>query len=685
MKLTLVLPPLTQLNTPYPSTAYLARFLGDKGVSVKQRDLGIELVLRLFTAECLVELFAELEEREELVEPAWRALSLQRQHCRVVEPVIAFLQGRDSGLAGRILETPFLPMGPRLSNADISAFGTMGTDDAARHLATLYLADLADLFTVVDPGFGLARYQHNLAVSARSFDPMLDRLSRTTLVDRHLDALTDTIEGNVVGLSVPFPGNLYGALRIGRRLKERGSTIFLGGGYANTELRDTDDQRIWEFIDAISYDDGEGPLLAMLEHLAGKTDRRHRTRTATGLIECEVPRPPATFAADYGDLDLGLYLRLIDTLNPAHRLWADGRWNKITLAHGCYWRRCTFCDVQLDYIRHFENASVVSLVDDMERLIAQTGSRGFHFVDEAAPPKTLKALALELLKRNLGVTLWGNIRFESSFSPDLCRLLAAAGVVAVTGGLEVANERLLKAIDKGVTVEQVARAAAAFRSAGIGVHAYLMYGFPTQTDQETIDSMELVRQLFEADLLQSAFWHRFVLTRHAPIFEDPEAFGIGLSDVTGFANNDVPHSDPSGGDHDQFDAVLPFALDAWMQGRGLERSVHAWFGVEMPTTTEAADRIVRALDEPAPEGSRLLWLGGEPLQMDGGLVIHHPNGELLVQGSPDQMDWVMELVELGDPAAEPLDFADAREGFPGDWSAFASSWQALRDSVIVLV
>jgi len=137
-------------------------------------------------------------------------------------------------------------------------------------------------------------------------------------------------------------------------------------------------------------------------------------------------------------LDLSRYLQLIDTLNPAHRLWADGRWNKITLAHGCYWRKCSFCDVKLDYIQHYETAAVTRLVDEMERLIAQTGHRGFHFVDEAAPPKVLRELALELLRRNLGVTLWGNIRFEKTFTPDLCRLLSAAGLVAVTGGLEVA-------------------------------------------------------------------------------------------------------------------------------------------------------------------------------------------------------------------------------------------------------
>ena len=685
--LTLVLPPLTQLNTPYPSTAYLAQFLGQHGVKSTQRDLGIELVLRLFSRDGLTEVFDALEDMEELPAPAWRALALRDAHLRAVEPTMAFLQGRDSALAPRILDTPFLPGGPALDQVDLAAFGSLGTHDAARHLATRYLQDLVALVAAtVDPGFGLSQYQHHLAVGAQAFDPLHARLAETTLVDAMLDELADTITTPVVGLSVAFPGNLYGALRIGARLKQRGATVIMGGGYVNTELRDTDEPRLWQYVDALTYDDGEGPLLAILEHLEGRPDRRHRTRTASGMHDCQVARPPFTPAGDYGDLDLSQYLQLIDTLNPAHRLWADGRWNKLTLAHGCYWRKCTFCDVNLDYIQHYENTSITALVDHIERLIHQTGHRGFHFVDEAAPPKVLKALALELLRRNLGITLWGNIRFETAYTPDLCRLLAAAGLVAVTGGLEVANERLLELIDKGVTVEQVARCAHGFRQAGVMVHAYLMYGFPTQTEQETIDAMEVVRQLFEQDLINSSFWHRFVLTRHAPIYRDPEAFGVVLPPDAGpaFAANDLDHVDPSGADHDLFDDVLPEALAAWMQGEELRRPVHRWFD-DMPPSAEPPDRISRALDQPVAEGRRLVWLGGAVLADEEGVQLHHLMGSVYIPCSPDEADWIGEVLDAADPVGDPVMLQDVVEVFPGDWGAFQDRWQLIRDAGAVLI
>jgi radical SAM superfamily enzyme YgiQ (UPF0313 family) len=228
-------------------------------------------------------------------------------------------------------------------------------------------------------------------------------------------------------------------------------------------------------------------------------------------------------------------------LNPMHRLWSDGRWNKLTVAHGCYWKKCSFCDVSLDYIGRYDASPPPTLVDRIESIIEETGQTGFHFVDEAAPPKALKALAEELA-RNRAISWWGNIRFEKSFTPELCLQLADSGCIAVSGGLEVASDRLLKLMQKGVSVEQVARVTRAFSDAGILVHAYLMYGFPTQTVQDTVDALEYVRQLFAAGCIQSGFFHRFVCTVHSPVGLHPEAvrrdFEKPLPPVS-FAKNDV--------------------------------------------------------------------------------------------------------------------------------------------------
>lgn len=697
MRLDLVLPPTTQLNTPYPSTAYLARSLRGSGVEVHQHDLGLALTLRVLSAEGLDEIFDAVEAMADahgLPEPAWRALALRDRHLAVVDAVVGFLQGRDSSLAWRLARPGFLPGGPRLDRADDRRFGALGQHDRARYRATLYLEDVADLVTAtIDPGFGIARYQHHLAHGPVSYDPIHARLQGETLLDRWLDALTDRVlagRPDVLGLSVPFPGTLYGALRIGQRARAAGVHVVLGGGYVNTELRDVDEPRLWEAVDALSYDDGESPLAALLAHRAGAGDGRHRTRTARGLHDAPAPARAFNPAPDYGDLPLGDYLQVLDTLNPAQRLWGDARWNKLTLAHGCYWKRCAFCDVHLDYIARYEPARVEALVDAMAELVESTGQTGFHLVDEAAPPRLLRDLSLALLSRGLVVHFWGNIRFERAFTPDLCRLLAAAGLTAVTGGLEVASDRLLGAMDKGITVEQAARAASAFTGAGVMVHAYLMYGFPSQTAQETVDAMEVVRQLFDEGVLGSAFWHRFVLTRGSRVYADPAAYGVQVDPPVGvFAVNDLPHTDPVGDDPDPFDGPLAASLGAWMRGESLDRPVHRWFPRRtVPPSAEPPDRVAGCLARPTPPpgaGARLVWLGDGMLETDGGLVLLHAEGETAISGPPAVLSWLESVLDGATPGGEGLTLGDARAAFPGDWTRWQRQWAAVRAAGLVAV
>jgi hypothetical protein len=296
-------------------------------------------------------------------------------------------------------------------------------------------------------------------------------------------------------------------------------------------------------------------------------------------------------------LPLTQYLSLLDMLNPMHRLWSDGRWNKLTVAHGCYWKKCSFCDVSLDYISRYEGASASVLADRIDAIVQETGQTGFHFVDEAAPPKALKALATELIARQTGISWWGNIRFEKTFTPDLCQLLADSGCIAVSGGLEVASDRLLALMKKGVSVDQVACVTRAFSEAGILVHAYLMYGFPTQTVQDTVDALELVRQLFVNGCIQSGFFHRFACTVHSPVGLNPEDYGVTLQPLPPgkFAKNDVAFVDPTGVDHEALGVGLKKAIYNYMHGIGLEEDVRSWFPFRVPKTTIQRHRIARAL------------------------------------------------------------------------------------------
>ena len=701
-KIYLITPPFTQLNTPYPATAYLKGFLNTKGISSYQSDLGIEVILALFSRSGLTDLFDQIElSNTKKSENAQRIIALKEHYITKIDAVISFLQGHNPTLSHLICQEDFLPEASRFDQLEELewAFGTMGTQDRAKHLATLFLEDISDLIVeCVDANFGFSRYAERLGRSAASFDELYDALQQEfTFTDKLLIKVLEQkmkeVLPEIVSLSVPFPGNLYASFRIAQWLKLQYPTIkiAMGGGFPNTELRSVSDVRVFEFMDFICLDDGEAPVEHLCEFLDGKRKIAELKRTFA-LIDgkvtyCNGSKLPdykqfETGTPDYSNLFLDRYISVIEVVNPMHRMWSDGRWNKLTMAHGCYWGKCTFCDISLDYIKIYEPIAASLLCDRMEQLVEQTGERGFHFVDEAAPPALMRSLALEILRRKLTVTWWTNIRFEKSFTKELCLLLKASGCIAISGGLEVASDRLLELIQKGVTVEQVAQVCHNFTDAGIMVHAYLMYGFPTQTAQETIDSLEMVRQMFDAGVLQSAFWHQFAMTAHSPVGMYPEQFKVEKAcSTTGiFANNDIVHLDKVGTDHELFSYGLKKSLFNYMHGICFDYPLQEWFEHKVPKTKVDPDFIMKCLSKEEPflikPDAKIVWLGTKPLidyfskskkgrQWEmAELKFFNKKDSFSIQLEKDQAEWLLKFLPLaGIDNEEPMTFKKAKENF----------------------
>jgi hypothetical protein len=609
----LITPPFTQLNTPYPATAYLKGFFNTKNIRAFQSDLGIEVTLELFSQKGLQHLFENCSTvNKEFSRNSKRIYSISQKYIDTIDAVIAFLQGNNPTLAHYIAQRNMLPEASRFELMDDLqwAFGNMGTFDKAKHIATMYLEDLGDFIKeTADEHFGFSRYAERLGRSANSFDELhlslhqplsfIDQILIRILEQRLID-----INPALVAISVPFPGNLFAAFRCAQFIKKNFPSIkvAMGGGFPNTELRSLKDKRVFDYFDFITLDDGEAPLEQLVSFVKGNVTADELKRTfllADGEVRyinnsaCKDYRQADAGTPDYSDLLLTKYIQAIEIVNPMHSLWSNGRWNKLTMAHGCYWGKCTFCDISLDYIKSYEPLTASLLCDRMETMIRQTGETGFHFVDEAAPPSLMRELALEIIRRKMVVSWWTNIRFEKTFNRDLCMLLKESGCIGVSGGLEVASDRLLELINKGVTVAQVAKVNQHFTEAGIMVHAYLMYGFPGQTAQETIDSLEMVRQMFKCGILQSAFWHQFAMTAHSPVGMNPEKFGVSIAQQNEimFANNDVAHIDDLGANHSSFSEGLKISLFNYMQHTGLDQPLGRWFDFKIPKTTVKENHI----------------------------------------------------------------------------------------------
>jgi len=688
--LLLITPPFTQLNTPYPATAYIKGFLNTKNITALQVDLGIEVILDIFSKKGLQTLFEKAKScTEQSDSNTQRIFALRHNYVSKIEEVILFLQGHNDTLARQICLENYLPQASRFKQLDDMewAFGTMGIQDKAKYLCTLFIEDLADFIkNTVDPHFGFSRYAEKLGMSAHSFDELYSELNaQPTYIDevtlKILNEKMKLTNPKLVCFSVPFPGNLYSAFKCAQYIKKHHPEIkiAMGGGFPNTELRSLNDVRVFDFFDFISLDDGELPLEIIVSNVINPTTlnpnlnflKRTFVKENGEVIYNNFSlrkdyKQEDIGTPDYSDLPLDKYISVIEMANPMHSLWSDGRWNKLTMAHGCYWGKCTFCDVSLDYIKLYEPVTAKLIVDRMVTVIDQTGERGFHFVDEAAPPALMRAVALEILKRDLKVSWWTNIRFEKSFTNDLCKLLQASGCIAVSGGLEVASDRLLKLIEKGVTVEQVAQVCRNLEANGIMVHAYLMYGYPTQTVQETIDSLEMVRQLFESGVLKSGFWHQFAMTAHSPIGLNPDKYKITplVKEIT-FADNEVAFEDSTGIDHSIFSYGLKKSLLNYMHNSCFDFHLQEWFDFEVPQTTIASNYIQKGLEKEripiAKNSTKLVWIGGDAFDIsnykksqNAKITIHLLSGTYEIDMPQEKALWMLELLSTMSPRSEDI-------------------------------
>ncbi|MCL2380867.1 MAG: radical SAM protein [Treponema sp.] len=606
----LVQPPFVQLNGPYPAPYYLksfleARFAGTRGLSVTVLDHSIGLFEKIFCRAGLQRVF------EDASIPAMRAKSAGGKHAaRIIERflseqklwlasidrLIAFLRGRDPEWGHLLaLANGCLPGGPRADAFIAARKGEVSPDDA-KMLATMLLSDMADFITcALDGGFSLIRYtplvKGSFDTGYRDFAAVKEGLGgyimnafyRPMLQSEWetLDTAESPARGEggpfLLGLTIPFPGCLSGALVCAGSAKKRfGSAVrtIAGGGYVNTELRFIQTPEFSNYFDHVSFDRGYGALVSILEH-PGAAAPPYATHDKAAL-EDEAVR---TVFPDYSGVDFSRYLYPVDNANPMHRLWSDGHWLKAYVAHGCYWHSCAFCDVTLDYIKNFVPVDAHALFTHLNTQAEKTGVRGVHLVDEAAPVSSLLEFALHNREAGLPLNFWGNIRFERGFSPDVAAILAAGGLTGVSGGLEAATERGLKRLGKGIDLESAVRACAAFKEAGILTHAYLIYGYWDEDEQEIIDSAETLRQFFALGLLDSAFWHKFVLTRHSRVYaekqrglhpelrikDDPGALMDGDGKPRAiFALNDLSFKGEE--TFDKYTGPLERLAGAWMRG-----------------------------------------------------------------------------------------------------------------------
>ncbi len=208
MRVLLVTPPMIQLNTPYPATAYLTGFLRehavDLGLEVAQADASILLFLRLYSRPLITRMAEVL--RSERVPRSRPRKCRRRWRISWRMPIATPTRwSRPSGSCSA--ETPacrsasWVARGFPKGRASTHTRSTktcrprsaVSAPPSRRGISPACMSTISPMCGAVgiDPRFELARYGERLAASAASFDPLREALdAEPTLVDETLDAIT---------------------------------------------------------------------------------------------------------------------------------------------------------------------------------------------------------------------------------------------------------------------------------------------------------------------------------------------------------------------------------------------------------------------------------------------------------------------------------------------------------------
>lgn len=703
MKILIISPPFSQLNSPYASLPFLQGFLKANGKDCTVFDLGIKMTNAMYSKEGLEKLRGYIEDSRISTDETVFFLDNFKKYHESIDSLVLFLKGKNDSFEKKL---PKWKMSSAAIEKDISGLNNI---EYEKYLASLYLEDVFLFFKAVTPDYGLSRYAESLSLSPPEFEVVKDSLNRESFSDRFMISELEKCgfeNYDIIAFTIPFPGTLTGALKTAKFIKSctPEKKIVFGGGYINTELRNLTDPGIFDFTDFICLDDGELPLLKIAEFSEGKITKDQLVRTylfENGKVKfydnSGKPDEVNRGTPDYSGLDMDEYIAVMESVNPMMRLWSEKNTLKLRLAKGCYWHRCSFCDTSLPYIKDYSPEKISDIVEDIKKMTAQTKITRFHFTDEAIPPAVAIQLSVELLRQKIRISWWGNIRFDKAFTEDVCRLMKEAGCIAAVGGLESACGRTLLSMNKGVLIEDAVNVMKNFKSSGILVHAYMIYGFPTETAQDLIDSAEVLRQLFAAGLVDSAFWHRFALTVHSPVFTQRDKFNISVPDhkPKPFANNDIDYIDGSGNDPDRFGNGLTKAVYNFMLGIGFDKEIRTWFTFKTPEPLIKKRFLRKILEKPLPlpdQSKRIIWLGGEVKLKGKIVIIEGLNGVIEYELPYKISNWLKKLMNSASVfISDGIKVSEAAKTFPGyqgiKFNGFVANeiWDELFDAGLLII
>lgn len=503
-------------SQPFLSLPSLQAFLKKEGVAdVSIRDLNIETMDILLSAEQVkkthatfidrltnrTEVSGEAEDAEEFARLNWAREVIERENfVQTVEWAKSILRTRgfynlnDYVESWKIIDRWLQVFGMLYYPSEISI-----ADNSMRY--SVYSSD--DILRAVD---------------AEHENPFR-KLFREHILGSILES-----EPGLVGISVTATSQVMPAFTLARLLKEADCDIHITlGGSVFTKLIDNleQNQKLFNWVDSFIVFEGESAMLGLIEQLEGTKDfgkvpnlvhrdgggiRANRPFHIEDINSLPTP--------DYDGFPLDLYL------SPKSVLPLQG-------SRGCYWRKCTFCNLHVDNLR-FRLRNLDLVLNDIDVLKEKYGAEYLFFSDECMPVRQLETLSTRLIEEGKGVKWMAGVRFDKGLTKDILQKARDAGCLKMVFGLESSSQRVLALMDKGIETGIVKDILNNCMDSDIAIHMYVIVGFPSETRDEAFGTMDFVlsNERFLESRGASCLACLFELEKHAPILREPGKYGL---------------------------------------------------------------------------------------------------------------------------------------------------------------
>lgn len=300
----------------------------------------------------------------------------------------------------------------------------------------------------------------------------------------------DEIKPDLVGINI-FTTKAAAAFRTAEIVKTSLDNVSIAAGGPHPSVKAEETLRISPFVDYVIRGEGETSFPQLVD--AVENDRPYNN--INGL----------SFKADgkiYHNPDAGFIKNLDEIPFPARDLlinknsYSAEDMGLIMTGRGCPFE-CTFCSSAGVWKRIVRLRSVGNVIGEIRQIQKKHGSVQFTFKDDTfvINRKRVWEFCKTLKSEKLKIDWECNARVNL-IDEQMLREMKSAGCKSIKIGIESGSDRVLTTVmKKGITVAQIKHAAALLRRIGMHWTGYFLMGIPTETEQEMLQTLELMQNI----------------------------------------------------------------------------------------------------------------------------------------------------------------------------------------------